>query len=70
MGADFAVPKFHKIHECAELTNLTKYHIRQLVLNEKIKYIKAGKKYLINFESLIAYLQEGDSEVKTRKGGI
>lgn len=70
METDFVVPKFCTINECAKLTNLAKYHIRQLVLNEKIKYVKAGKKYLINFESLITYLQEGENKIKTAKEGV
>ncbi len=50
------VPTMLTIPELAKRTALSKYHIRQLCTNNKISYIRAGKKYLINYEKFIAYL--------------
>ena len=66
------------INECAKTVGLAKYHIRQLVLQGKVKYVKAGKKYLINVDSLIEYLNSGEAQAeveeqntnKIRKVGI
>lgn len=40
-----------------ENTALTPHAIRQLVLNGDLPYIKAGKKYLINMDTLEKFLQ-------------
>ena len=55
-------PKMATINETAKNVGLTKYHIRQLVLQNKISYVKSGKKYLINVDKLIEYLNTGDNE--------
>ena len=44
-------------------TALTKYAIRQMVLNGTIPCIKVGKKRLINMDVLEAYLSEPAPEV-------
>ena len=59
------VPTMKSICECSQITGLAKYHVRQLVLQDKIKYVKAGRKYLVNLESLIEYLNNGETQVKT-----
>ena len=53
------------VHEAAEElrrmdegTAVTEYHIRQLAINNIIPRVKAGKKYLINLDALIAYLSK------------
>ncbi len=58
------------VHEAAEElrrmdegTAVTEYHIRQLAINNIIPRVKAGKKYLINLDALIAYLSEPHEEV-------
>lgn len=57
------VPRMRTVHEAAEElrkldagTAVTEYHIRQLAVNNIIPRVKAGKKYLINLDALIAYL--------------
>ncbi len=62
MTVNFNVPIFKTIAECANLTGLAKYRIRKFVLEGKLKYVRAGTKYLINYESLIKYLQIGDGK--------
>lgn len=58
-----SVPRMRTVHEAAEElrkldagTAVTEYHIRQLAVNNIIPRVKAGKKYLINLDALIAYL--------------
>lgn len=58
------IPRMRTVHEAAaELkkldsgTAVTEYHIRQLTINNVIPRVKAGKKYLINLDALIAYLE-------------
>ena len=57
------MPRMRTIQEAAaELrkhdpdTAVTAYAIRQMVLNNDIPHIKAGKKHLINMETLEKYL--------------
>lgn len=59
------IPRMRTVHEAAtELrqmdanTSVTEYHIRQLAINNVIPRVKAGKKYLINLDALIAYLAD------------
>ena len=59
------IPTMKSISECSEIVGLAKYHVRQLVLQDKIKYVKAGRKYVVNLESLIEYLNNGETHVKT-----
>ena len=56
----FFMPEMKTINQAAEIAGLSKYFVRQLVLQQKIKFVKTGKKYLVNIESLIKYLNNGD----------
>ena len=58
------IPQMLTINRAAKAVNLSPYFIRQLVLqkNKNIKFIKAGRKYLINFDSLIKFLNTGEVE--------
>ena len=62
MNKEIDVPCMITINEAAQIVKLAKYHIRQLVLQDKVKYVKAGRKYLLNLDSLINYLQNGDKK--------
>lgn len=64
---EFKTPKMATINEAAEITGLAKFHIRQLALQNKITHLRAGKKFLINMEKLIEYLNEGDAKANTPK---
>ncbi len=64
------VPRMRTVHEAAEElrrmdanTAVTEYHIRQLAINNIIPRVKAGKKYLINLDALIAYLSGCGGEI-------
>ena len=50
------IPKMRTCKEAAEITGLHEYHIRQLVKQNKIVYVTAGRKVLVNVDKLIDYL--------------
>ena len=55
-----SIPTMLTIPEAAERTGLSKHYLRQLVLQGRIVYISAGRKYLINMNSLAAFLNKGE----------
>lgn len=67
MIGKFKLPQMVTISECAELSGLAKYAVRRLVFDNKVKYVKLGKKYLINFDSLIEYLNNGEASVEGKE---
>lgn len=63
------IPKMRTVKEAvAEIkaydsgTAITEYHIRQLVLSGVLPRVKAGKKFLINLDTLIEYLADPTAE--------
>lgn len=54
------VPTMKTIKELMNETGFSYRHIVSLCRDEKIVYIKAGKKFLINYEKFIEYLNTGD----------
>lgn len=67
--APLKVPKMRTIKECIneikELdphTAVTEYHLRQLTITGVIPRVKAGKKYLINLDTVLEYLQNPTAE--------
>ena len=54
------LPTMLNIKTTAERSGLAVHHVRQLVKQNKVAYIMSGKKVLINFDSVISYLQAGD----------
>ena len=48
------------IKQAAEETGLSYNCIRQLCIDNKIKYIRSGKKYYVNMPSLIKYCGDSD----------
>lgn len=44
------------IKEISSSTGVSEHHIRLLCKGNKIKYIRTGTKYLINYEHFIDYL--------------
>lgn len=55
------IPEIKTISEASKIVGLSKYHVRKLVLQDKIKYVRSGVKYLVNVDSLINYLNDGDN---------
>lgn len=52
------VPTMLSINEAAERTNLPRTFIRKLCWDNKITYVRSGKKYLVNLEKLCDYLNQ------------
>jgi len=48
-----------KIREAAEKYGISHHHARQLVLRRDVRYVMAGKTYLVNEASLAEYLAAG-----------
>ena len=61
MKQEMQIPKMLSIAQTAKVIGLTKHYVRQLVLQDKIKYVCSGVKYLVNVDSLINYLNNGDN---------
>lgn len=57
---EIQIPKMLSIAQTAKVIGLAKHYDRQLVLQGKVKYIRSGVKYLLNLDSLINYLNNGD----------
>lgn len=56
------VPTMLTIKETAKKTKLSEYYLRQLVHDRKIVFVYTGRKYLINYEKLVDFLNRGDTE--------
>ena len=54
------IPEMISIRQAAARTGLSYDYIRKLCLQQKIVYVKAGTKYLVNFGKLIAFLNDGE----------
>ena len=59
-ATEIKIPRMIGIDDAAEMFGLTRYFVRQLCLQKRIVFVKAGKKYLVNAERLADYLNEGD----------
>ena len=54
------VPTMLTIRETADRTGVSYDAIRKLCLQGKIVHIRAGKKFLVNFDRFCEYLNEGE----------
>ena len=52
-----AVPVVMPIKDAVSITGLSYSSIRQLCLNNRIRYIKSGTKYYVNMASLLRYCE-------------
>ena len=43
-------------------TAITRYFVRQLCIENKIVHIKAGQKYLINYDKFVDFLNNGGED--------
>lgn len=60
LAADSAqLPKMKTLKEMSELTGLPYAMLRNLCIQNKIVYIRTGKKYLINYDRFIDFLNQG-----------
>lgn len=55
------IPQMVSVKKAAQMSGLPEHLVRfKLIPEGKIKYILAGRKILVNFDSLVEYLQVGD----------
>lgn len=52
------VPTMLSINETAKRTGLSSLYLRKLCWENKISFVRTGKKYLINLERLVEYLNQ------------
>ena len=52
------VPTMLSINETAKRTGLSALYLRKLCWDNKISFVRTGKKYLINLDRLIDYLNK------------
>ena len=55
------IPVMLPIREAANQTGLSYDFIRKLCLEDRIVYVRAGKKFLINMDMFVDYLNGKDS---------
>ena len=55
------------IKEQDENTGITRFYIVKLANNEKIRSLKSGRKLLVDFDSLIAFLQGIEYEYESKQ---
>lgn len=55
------IPTMMTIQKASAVAGISYRAIRQMIAEDKIAYIKIGQKFLINLESLVKYLNEGDA---------
>lgn len=48
-------------------TAITRYFVRQLCIENKIVHIKAGQKYLINYDKFVDFLNNGAGQIAQRQ---
>lgn len=71
----FKIPTMLTIKETAKITKMAEHFIRGLAIENKIVHVRCGKKYLINLEKFIEYLnnprvQDDEPEVITNKFNV
>lgn len=64
-----AIPRMRTVNEAAQElkaldphTAMTPYHIRRLCLDGVLPTVKAGKKILLNLDTLLEYMQDPTAE--------
>ena len=55
------VPIMKTIDATAADAGLAKHYVRQLVLQNKVIYVRCGKKYLVNWDRFCDFLNAGDA---------
>ena len=54
------VPTMKTIQAAADETGLSYDYIRRLIFEGKITYVRAGRKFMVNMEKLVAFLNDGE----------
>ncbi len=63
-------PRMASVREAAAASGLAVYRIRQLVSTGQVKYIHAGRRILVNLDSLARYMEQGEPQAQTNPGGM
>lgn len=63
-------PNMGTIKEAAAASGLAVYRVRQLVAAGKVKHIHAGRRILVNLDSLAQYMEQGEPQEQTNPGGM
>lgn len=53
-------PKMRTIRQAAAELNVPEFFVRRLVAEDKIVYVRAGSKALVNIDKFIEYLNGGE----------
>ena len=56
------IPRMRTIQQVSEATGFSYRRIMMLCKENKIVYVKAGAKYLVNLDKFIEYLNAGEQE--------
>ena len=59
---ELKIPTMETLAEASKQTGLSYDYLRKLCLTGQITHIRAGKKYLINLEKLVDYLNGGTAD--------
>ena len=70
MGEVILFPHMGTIKEAADASGLAVYRVRRLVASGRIRYVKAGRRILVNLDSLARYLNAGDQPEPVTCGGM
>lgn len=70
MGEAVMFPHMGTIKEAAAESGLAVYRVRKLVASGQVRYIKAGRRILVNLDSLARYMEQGEQQVTAAPGGI
>ena len=60
MDKNQTIPRMRTVAAAAAETGLAVFHVRKLVAEHKIRYVRAGRKVLVNLDSLVRYLNVGE----------
>lgn len=56
MDGHIQAPEMLSIRQTAKRANLPERFVRNLCRNNKISFVKSGKKYLVNWQQFVAFL--------------
>lgn len=60
MNDIYQIPEMLNLKQVSERTGLSYNYLRTLCLQNKIVYVRAGNKYLINFQKFCTFLNGGE----------
>lgn len=69
IGNTMSIPTMYTINAAKQATGLSYDYIRKLCLSDKIVYVRAGNKYLVNMEKLIDFLNSGERSILSAQDG-